>query len=219
MQSPRLGELSGAKLVSGTIPKEIRMKTLATLAGASLLALAGTSASAQPAAPAPSPAPGQQTQQPRPGPSRAEIDALTNARIAGIQAGLKLNADQQRLWTPVEQALRSMATDRAERIQERRERRQAERGTPGSQATQRQRPDLAQRLENQAERATQSAQRLTTLSTAVKPFWASLDESQKRLLPVLLHQGRGIGSRMAMQHDGDRMMRRGGETDHGPQRQ
>jgi hypothetical protein len=189
------------------------MKTLATLAGASLLALAGTSASAQPA---PSPAPEQQTQQPRPGPSRAEIDALTNARIAGIQAGLKLNADQQRLWPPVEQALRAMAADRAERIQERRERRQAERG---SQTAQRQRPDLAQRLENQAERATQSAQRLTALSTAVKPFWATLDESQKRLLPVLIRQGRGMGPRMAMQRDGGRMMRRGGEMEHGPQRQ
>jgi zinc resistance-associated protein len=194
------------------------MKTLATLAGASLLALAGTSASAQPAAPTPSPAPEQQTQQPRRGPSRAEIDALTNARIAGIQAGLKLNADQQRLWPPVEQALRAMAADRAERIQERQERRQAERGgTTGSQATQR--PDLAQRLENQAERATQSAQRLTALSTAVKPFWASLDESQKRLLPALLRQGRGMGPRMAMQRDGGRMMRRGGEMEHGPQRQ
>jgi hypothetical protein len=190
------------------------MKTLATLAGASLLALAGASAMAQTTTPTPSPAPApqQQTEQRRPGLTRAEMDALTEARIAGIQAGLKLNADQQRLWTPVEQALRTMATDRAERVEQFRQRRQA------AQGAQQPAPDLAQRIDNQAQRATQSAQHLTALSNAFKPFWASLDENQKRVLPVLMRQGRGFGPRMAMRHH-EGMMRRGGMMERGPQQQ
>ncbi len=143
------------------------MKTLATLAAASALTLAGA-ALAQTTPPAPPSQPQAQDQTtPRPARprlTRADLDALTDARMAAIQAGLKLNADQQRLWTPVEQALRVMATARADAL----------RGSPpaprpaparrpgpaGAQPTPPTPPDLAQRLEQGAERATQAAQRL-----------------------------------------------------------
>jgi hypothetical protein len=52
-----------------------------------------------------------------------DFSSLTDARIAGIQAGLKLTAEQQQLWAPVEQALRGMAATRTQRFEERRERR------------------------------------------------------------------------------------------------
>ena len=162
------------------------MKTLVILSAATGIALAGA-ALAQPAPPAPPTSQAPQTQgapERRPGLTRAEIDALTDARMAAIQAGLKLSADQQRLWTPVEQALRSMAAERAQRIEERRQQR-----AQGPQQPPRPQTDLAQRLEQRAERLTQAAQRLTTLSTAVKPFYASLTDDQKRLLPVLMRQG------------------------------
>jgi hypothetical protein len=180
------------------------MKPVATLAAVSLLALGSAAAVAQPAPP-PAPPPGaaapDQGPDRRPAFTRAELDSLTNARIAGIKAGLNLTADQQRLFEPVEQALRAMAASRADRMES--FRRNA--GGPPP------RPDLAQRLEMQAERATRAAQSLTTLSNAVKPFYASLDDSQKKLLPMLMRRGGGdFGRRMAMRYGERRgMMERG----------
>jgi hypothetical protein len=46
----------------------------------------------------------------------------------------------------------------------------------------------------------------------MRPFYASLDENQKRLLPVLMRQGLDSGGRMGMYHHGrdhHRMMERG----------
>lgn len=190
------------------------MTKFTTIAAASMLTLVGAAAIAQ-TAPPPASAPQNQAGQnqadrsqgdqgrQRRGFDPADFAALTDARLAGIQAGLKLNAEQQRLWAPVEQAMRAMAAQRAERFAQFRSRRDD---------AQQQRPDLAQRLEQQAQRQTENAQRLTALANAVKPFWASLDDNQKRLLPILMNQGR----------DGHRMGRhrgygRGGhgDMDHG----
>jgi hypothetical protein len=222
------------------------MKTLATFAAASLLALAGAAAVAQTSAPtpppgatpAPSPAPQTTDQAPRGGMGRADFDALTDARIAGILAGLKLTPEQQGLWPPVEQALRARAAERADRFEEHR-RVMRERGEQRGRSERD--LDITQRLERQADQATQRAravteraERLTALSTAMKPFYASLDENQKRLLPVLMRERGDRGRRMGMHHHGradmdrdsdgrrgmDRggMMGRGGMMDRGPQR-
>ena len=175
------------------------MLTLRTVAVSSLLALGTVAATAQtPPSPPTAPAPQQTTpqqaapRQEREPLNRAALDALTDARIAGIQAGLKLNAEQQRLWPPVEQALRAIAGDRADRMEARR--------GQGAQAQ----PDLMQRLERRAELSTRNAQRVTALATAVKPLWAALDDNQKRLLPVLMRQGDWLGgrSRYAMHRGG-----------------
>src|SRR5436190_10971863 len=40
--------------------------------------------------------------------------AFTDARIAAVHAGLKLNADQEKLWPPVENAVREFAKLRFE---------------------------------------------------------------------------------------------------------
>ena len=94
--------------------------------------------------------------------------------------------------------MRAMAAERTQRFEAFRQRREA---------GQQQRPDLAQRLEQQAQNQTESAQRLTALASAVKPFWASLPtENQKRVLPVLMRQGRDghRGGRMGrMEHHGE----------------
>ena len=179
------------------------MKTLATLAAASMLALSGAALAQTPPAPADQAQPRDGRSDRRPGLTRAEMDALTNARIAGIRAGLNLTAEQQALFAPVEQALRTMATERANRWEERRERRGA---------SDRDRFDLAERLARQAERATRTAQNLTALSGAMQPFYASLDEGQKRLLPRLMRPAGGY--RHAMRHHGGR----GGPMEHGPDR-
>ncbi len=179
------------------------MRAIATLAAASALAFAGavafaqTTPSAPPASqgrgvgPALDAAPSGSQQRLR---WRSTLrDALTDARIAGIQAGLKLNADQQRLWAPVEQAIRAQAAERAERIEQRLER-LTDRRPQGTR--QGERLDLMQRLERRAERTDVRAQRvrrraetLQSLVAAMRPFWASLDEDQKRLLPRLMRSG------------------------------
>src|SRR5258708_36120685 len=60
--------------------------------------------------------------------ARAEISAedaaaFTDARIAGLKAGLKLTAEQEKNWPAVETALRDLAKQRAERMNARAERR------------------------------------------------------------------------------------------------
>ncbi|MCB8822628.1 Spy/CpxP family protein refolding chaperone [Microvirga rosea] len=177
------------------------MKTLAILSAASALVLAGTVAYAQPAPPPPGGPGGSSGPGPRQQMSREDFEALTDARIASIQAGLKLTADQQKLWGPVEQALRSQSAARIQRFEERRQ-----------QGPRAERPDLMQRLERGAEMATKRAESLNALSTAMKPFWASLDDRQKRLLPVLMREGRpGRGAWHG--HHGPRGM---GMMRHGP---
>lgn len=162
------------------------MKTLATLTAASALLLAGAAAFAQSPAPADAAPQERNAAQPadrdargqRPRLSREDRNALTDARVAGIQAGLKLNAEQQRLWGPVEAALRAQANDRAERMDER------GRGQRNGQGL-----DLMQRLDQRAERMKERADNVQALAGAMRPFWASLNEDQKRLLPVLMRGG------------------------------
>ncbi len=179
------------------------MRLVATLAAAGTLALAATAVFAQqlpPSAPQAAPAP-QASPDGRRGPlSGADIEALTDARIAGIQAGLRLTPEQQRLWGPVEQALRGQAAMRAKRMEERRAA-----GAPGE------RPDLMQRLDRQAERVKERSDALQSLTTAMRPLWASLSEDQKRRLPLLLRTARvdDRRGRMADHHRHDRGMRDG----------
>lgn len=159
------------------------MKTLATLTGAAALALVSSVAVAQ------APAAGAQrpTQMPR-----ADLDSLVDARMAAIPAGLKLTAEQQKLWPPVEQAIRAMA---AERLTQWEQRRQAQ--------PQNQPADFMTRIERRAEWVGQRAERLKALSMAVKPLWASLDERQKRILPILMRPPGGMGGgRMAWRRGG-----------------
>ncbi|WP_157961468.1 Spy/CpxP family protein refolding chaperone [Microvirga flavescens] len=145
------------------------MNPLAILTAASAIALAGAAAYAQPAA-----QPQQGQQQRRPAMTAADMTALTDAKIAGIQAGLKLTPEQQKLWPPVEQALRAQAAQHAKFAEEFRSRNQSER------------PDMMTIMERASDRTSQAAETLKNLTTAMKPFWASLDENQKKLLPVLM---------------------------------
>ena len=72
----------------------------------------------------------QQTTQPSPTregrgfqPSAEDVAALTDARVAGLKAGLKLTAEQEKNWPAVETAIRDLAKDRGDRIKERAARR------------------------------------------------------------------------------------------------
>ncbi len=49
-------------------------------------------------------------------PSAEDAAAFTDARIAGLKAGLKLTAEQEKNWPAVETAIRDLAKQRADRM-------------------------------------------------------------------------------------------------------
>lgn len=109
--------------------------------------------------------------------------ALLDARIAALKAGLKLNADQDKLWPDLEKALRDQASERAKRMDKFREelkeaREEAREG--------RKKPDYLELLRKRAVIAEASAGEMRKLADAVEPLYKTLDDAQKRRLSTLL---------------------------------
>lgn len=109
--------------------------------------------------------------------SADDMSAFIDAHIASIHAGLKLSADQQQLWPPVEIAIRNLATLHLDHMLAMRKRR----GMAAS--------DPVGLLRTMADRMTQGADAMRKLSDAASPLYATLDESQKRRLQVLVRMG------------------------------
>ena len=103
--------------------------------------------------------------------------AFFDAHIAAVKAGLQLTPDQEKLWGPVEQAVRDMAKERLDQRQK-----AAQEGRPA---------DPVERLQRAADAATARGATLHKLADAARPLWASLSDDQKRRLPVLMHGMRG----------------------------
>jgi hypothetical protein len=133
-------------------------------------------------------------------PSAEDVSAFTDARIAGLKAGLKLNAEQEKHWPAVETAIRDLAKARADRrasmmdrMSERMsERREARRN--GGDNAQRPAPDAIGRLRQGADAMTTRAASLKKLADASEPLYNSLDDAQKRRFAVLLHEGQRGGA-------------------------
>jgi hypothetical protein len=128
--------------------------------------------------------------------------AFTDARIAAVHAGLKLNADQEKLWPPVESAVRDFAKLRFERANARMEARQND-------SQDQQKPnDPVTRLRERANNMAASATALKKIADAADPLYKTLDDGQKRRLAILTHmEGRfGRGWR---QHGFDHGMKDG----------
>jgi hypothetical protein len=119
-------------------------------------------------------------------PSPADLKAFTDARIAGLKAGLQLTPDQDKKWPPVEQAIRDMAQAREQRMAAWREKGMEE--------------NAIERLRIRADAMTQRAAELKKLADAAEPLYQSLTDEQKHRLRFLVH--------MAMGHHG------GGEWHH-----
>lgn len=185
------------------------MNKIATLAtAAALFAGVGTCAFAQaPAANTPPAAAQDQGQQGRPRLSQDDFNRLVDARIAAIKAGLKLNGDQEKLWGPVESAIRDAASQRYTRMTQFRENRE-QRGST----------DFMQRLEQRSTMQAERAQTSATLAKSLRPLWDSFSEDQKRIAPRLLREAvndgigrQGRGGRDGRQGRHAEMMRH-----HGP---
>ena len=120
--------------------------------------------------------------------------AFADARIAAVKAGLKLNADQEKLWPPVEAAVRDFAKLRIDRANARMNaQRDDSRDAP--------RPDPVTRLRDRADTMATTAAAMKRIADAADPLYKTLDDGQKRRLAILTRMegrfGRGGGATMA----------------------
>jgi hypothetical protein len=111
--------------------------------------------------------------------------AFTDARIAAVKAGLKLNADQEKLWPPVEAAVRDFAKLRIDRAN-------ARMNADHDDSKDSQKPDPVTRLRDRAETMATTAAAMKKIADAADPLYKTLDDGQKRRLAMLTHmEGRG----------------------------
>jgi hypothetical protein len=134
--------------------------------------------------------------------SNAEnIAAFTDARIAGLKAGLKLTAEQEKNWPALETAMRDLAKQRADRAKaradRRAERREARKNGADKATSQR---DFIAGLRQGADAMSERAGDLKKLADAAEPLYKSLDDGQKRRFAVLLRTGNRTGNRAGMGH-------------------
>jgi hypothetical protein len=110
--------------------------------------------------------------------------AFLDARIAGLKAGLALNADQEKNWPALETTIRDLAKERAERFKAWREARDKDEHV-----------DAMERLTRLSDLLTARAADIKKLEAAAKPLYDSLDDSQKRRFGALLSATFGRGHR------------------------
>ena len=128
--------------------------------------------------------------------------AYADARIAAVHAGLKLTADQEKLWPPVEAAVREFAKLRIDRANAR---------MNSSRDDSSQKPDdPVTRLRDRADNMAATAAAMKKIADAADPLYKTLDDGQKRRLAVLTRMDRRFGDRGGWRHH-ERGM--GGERD------
>ncbi len=142
--------------------------------------------------------------------------AFTDARIAAVKAGLKLTPDQEKLWPPVEAAVRDFAKLRIDRANARMN---AERDSQDSQKP----SDPVARLRDRADTMAATAAAMKRIADAADPLYKTLDDGQKRRLAILTHMGgrfggggwrhRGFERGMDRDRDGAPGMDHGGQGD------
>jgi hypothetical protein len=139
--------------------------------------------------------------------------AFADARIAAVKAGLKLNADQEKLWPPVESAVRDFAKLRIDRANARMNAPRNDSGDAQKQDSQNPRDPVA-RLRDRAETMATTAAAMKRVADAADPLYKTLDDGQKRRLAMLTHMGGRFGG--GWRHRGfERGMDRGYDRDGG----
>jgi hypothetical protein len=136
--------------------------------------------------------------------SPEDRSAYTDARIAAVHAGLKLTADQEKLWPPVEAAVKEFAKLRIDRANARMD-------PPKDDSSQQKPDDPVARLRDRAETMAATAGAMKKVADAADPLYKTLDDGQKRRLAVLTRFGGREGWRhhrfereMGMDRGGDR---------------
>ncbi len=107
--------------------------------------------------------------------------AYADARIAAVKAGLKLTPDQEKLWPPVEQAVRDLMKQRIDRANARMQARSdAERDGKDGKIV-----DQVARLRERADAMAATASAMKRVADAAEPLYKTLDDGQKRRLATL----------------------------------
>ena len=137
--------------------------------------------------------------------------AFTDARIAAVHAGLKLTADQEKLWPPLEAAVRDFAKMRMDRAN-------AKMAAEKNDADAQKADDPVARLRDRADMMSASGAALKKIADAADPLYKTLDEGQKRRLKILTHFGHrrfggGEGWHRRADRDGDGDRDRGFDRD------
>ena len=166
------------------------------LAGATALAIAGSTlvyAQQRPAGPDAS-AQDQRGHHPRWQMSAEDAQAFSDARIAGLKAGLRLTTEQEKSWPAVEAAMRELAktVSRAWKSAARSAKRVA---ISRASAT------WSQALRQRADMMGKRAAGLARLADAAEPLYKSLDDGQKRRLAMLTRGMRPGGHHHWRGHD------------------
>ena len=111
--------------------------------------------------------------------------AFADARIAAVHAGLKLTADQEKLWPPVETAVRDFAKLRIDRANARMNAQKDD--------SQQKPDDPVVRLRERADNMATTAAAMKKIADAADPLYKTLDDGQKRRLAVLTHMQHRFG--------------------------
>jgi hypothetical protein len=143
--------------------------------------------------------------------------AFTDARIAGVKAGLKLTPDQEKLWPPVEAAVRDLAKLRTDRANARMNARRDDSQDAQKQESQNLGDPVA-RLRERADTMATTAAAMKKIADAADPLYKTLDDGQKRRLAILTHMGSRFGGEGWRRHHGFERGMDGdgrGDRDHG----
>jgi len=120
-------------------------------------------------------------------PSAADLNSLTDARVAMIKAALQLTPDQEKYWPAVEEAIRTRAKNR----QARWERLAQLRDTSPLEALHERNP--VELMQRRAESLSQRGADLKKVADAWEPLYKTLSEDQKkRMAFVTVVAARGI---------------------------
>ena len=119
--------------------------------------------------------------------------AYADARIAAVHAGLKLTADQEKLWPPVEAAVRDFAKLRIDRAN-------ARMNPPRDDSSQQKPDDPVARLRDRAENMVATAAAMKKIAEAADPLYKTLDDGQKRRLAVLTRMDGRFGGWEGWRH-------------------
>jgi hypothetical protein len=140
--------------------------------------------------------------------------AFADARIAAVHAGLKLSADQEKLWPPVESAVREFAKLRIDRANAQTSARQDDAQKQDSQNPR----DPISRLRERADNMATTAAAMKKIADAADPLYKTLDDGQKRRLAILTHGAGRFGGEGWGRGRFEHGMDRGGDRDRGPGR-
>jgi len=120
--------------------------------------------------------------------SKEDRAAFLDARIAGVRAGLRLSAEQEKLWAPVETAVRDMARTMTDQYEKARSA-----GRP---------KDPIEGMQRMAQMQVLRGETMKKVADAAAPLYASLSAEQKERLPKLAHPGMRERMGTWMRHHG-----------------